>query len=488
MRMHRFLLAMLVAAGVCTSGCQPKPEGAIKVVVIGDEAKLRDPNLEPLGNADTVLIANVGQGLVRFDTAGQIEAGLAERWIVSDDGLSYIFRIATAKWSDGSRVTAKQVARLLKRAVAANSRNALKDTLGAIDEIVPMTDRVLEFRLRAPRPNLLQLLAQPELGIVSNARGTGPFTLSAKRGIDGELRLGRQPAELDGETEGPEEVWLSAANTSAAVKAFVAGRADLVLGGTFADLPLARAQRLPRATLQFDPVAGLFGLQPVSKDGPLADPEVRALLSQAIDRSALVAQFGVPGLLPRATILQGGLEGVAEPLAPAWLNLPIADRRAAQIAESDRLFGVDEKPMVRIALPEGAGADLVLKQLQQDWGLLGITVERAVRGRPADLRFVDAVAPSVSPAWFLRQFRCEASAVCEETADPLIEAARAAPIAPQRGALLNEAARIMDEQVLFIPLTAPIRWSLVSNRVRGFAGNRFARHTLTALQDTPGRN
>ncbi|MEO6361124.1 MAG: ABC transporter substrate-binding protein [Sphingomicrobium sp.] len=488
MRMHNFLLAMLVATGIGASGCQPKPEGAIKVVVIGGEAKLRDPNLEPLSNPDTMLLANVAQGLVRFDASGQIEAGLAERWIVSDDGLSYIFRIATTKWSDGSKVTARQVARLLQRAVAANSQNTLKDTLGAVEEIVPMTDRVIEFRLRAPRPNLLQLLAQPELAIISNGRGTGPFALSAKRGADGDLRLERQRAELDGETDGPEEVWLSAAGTDPAVKAFVAGRVDLILGGTFADLPLARAQRLPRGALVFDPVAGLFGLQPLRKDGPLADPEVRALLSQAIDRGALVAQLGVPGLLPRATILQGGLEGVPEPVAPAWLNLPIADRRAALIAESDRLFGVDEKPSLRIALPEGAGADLLLRQLQRDWGLLGIKVERASPGQPIDLKFIDAVAPSASPAWFLRQLRCEVSAICADAADPLIEAARAAPIAPQRGALLNQAAQIMDEQVLFIALTAPIRWSLVSDRVRGFSGNRFARHTLTALQDTPGRD
>lgn len=479
---------MLLAASLGAPGCRPKPEGAIKVVLIGSEAKLRDPNAGPLGNTEAILIANVAQGLVRFDASGQIEAGLAERWNVSDDGLSYIFRIASSTWSDGSKVTAKQVARLLQRAVAVSSRNTLKDSLGAIEEIVPMTDRVIEFRLREPRPNFLPLLAQPELGLVSDGRGTGPFALSAQRGADGEIRLERQRAELDGEIEGAEEVWLTAANADAAVKAFAAGRADLVLGGTFADLPLARAQRLPRGALQFDPVAGLFGLQPLRRGGILAKAEVRSLLSQAIDRDALVAQLGVPGLLPRATILQAGLEDIAEPAAPAWVNIPIADRRASLIAESDRLFGADEKPMVRVALPEGAGADLLLRQLQRDWGLLGITVERASSGNPADLKFIDAVAPSVSPAWFLRRFRCEASAICAEAADPLIEAARSAPVAPQRAALLNEAARIMDEQVLFIPLTAPIRWSLVSDRVRGFAGNRFARHTLTALQDTPGRN
>ncbi|HEX8415821.1 MAG TPA: ABC transporter substrate-binding protein, partial [Sphingomicrobium sp.] len=58
--------------------------------------------------------------------------------------------------------------------------------------------------------------------------------------------------------------------------------------------------------------------------------------------------------------------------------------------------------------------------------------------------------------------------------------------AAQRAALLGEAARIMEAETVFIPLTAPIRWSLVSNRVRGFAGNRFGRHTLTGLQEQPG--
>ncbi|MEO8547177.1 MAG: hypothetical protein ABI422_02295, partial [Sphingomicrobium sp.] len=76
---------------------------------------------------------------------------------------------------------------------------------------------------------------------------------------------------------------------------------------------------------------------------------------------------------------------------------------------------------------------------------------------------------------------CDAAAICDGEAEPLLEAARAAPVAAQRGALLAEAARRMDEMQLFIPIAAPVRWSLVSNRVAGFAGNRFGRHTLTSL-------
>lgn len=487
MDVRGFLTAMMmVAAGLAAASCRPQNEGEVKVVVIGDAPRLRDPNLHALRTSDAVLTASIAQGLVRFDATGQIEGGLAERWNVSNDGLSYIFRIAATEWSDGRKVTAHQIARLLRRAVAADSRNPLKDALGAIEEIVPMTDRVLEFRLRAPRPNLLQLLAQPEMTIIREGLGTGPFSVGAKPGAAGEIRLERRLPATDGEDEIEEAVWLGAAKVESAISAFAAARADVVLGGTFNDLPLARAQRLPRGALQFDPAIGLFGLAPVRDDGPFAEQEARLLLSQIIDRDALVAALQVEGLLPRATILQGGLDGMPDPPAPEWAATPIADRRAALLAESDRLFGADEKPLVRIAMPEGRGADVLLRQLQQDWGLLGLKVERAGTGKPADFRLIDAVAPSSSPAWFLRQFRCEAAAICSEEADPLLDAARAAPVAAQRAALFNEAARLMDEQVLFIPIAAPVRWSLVSNRISGFAGNRFARHTLTGLQDLTG--
>jgi peptide/nickel transport system substrate-binding protein len=69
-----------------------------------------------------------------------------------------------------------------------------------------------------------------------------------------------------------------------------------------------------------------------------------------------------------------------------------------------------------------------------------------------------------------------------------MDAARQAVVPAQRYALLAQAAARIDDAQLFIPITAPIRWSLVSNRVQSFAGNRYARHTLTGLEQQPGRN
>src|SRR6476661_1662122 len=125
--MRRWFTLLLVLA-LMPAACRDQPEGSVKVVVIGADPKLRDPAEGPLTAPDEVFLQNVAQGLVGFDAGGNIVPGLAERWNVSDDGLSYIFRIASTDWPDGRKVTAQQVARLLKRQLAARSKNSLKDT------------------------------------------------------------------------------------------------------------------------------------------------------------------------------------------------------------------------------------------------------------------------------------------------------------------------------------------------------------------------
>jgi peptide/nickel transport system substrate-binding protein len=491
MRSHvvrRLLAAALTLFLACTTACQPSEQGKTKVTVIGsDVPKVVDPSEGPLTAPQAVLLGNVAQGLVRFDASGQIVPGLAERWNVTDDGLSYIFRLEAGEWPDGRKITAQQVARLLRRQLAAKSSNTLKDTLGAVDDVVAMTDRVIEISLKAPRPNLLSLLAQPELAIVYEDQGSGPFKF-ARKNKSPALDLIRTVSDLDEEESRKEEVLLDTSPAPAAVRAFIAGKTDLVLGGTYADLPYARAQKLPRNALQFDPAAGFFGLVPARTDGPLANPELRQLLTQSIDRQALLDSLAVPGLLPRATVLEPGLDGMPNPIAPQWTAIPIAERRQDLASKAAQMFGGIDRPVIRIELPDTPGAQILLNRLRSDWGALGITVERASAGSQADLTLLDAVAPSSSAAWFVRQFRCEAAFICDAELDTLLEGARNATVADQRFALLQQAADLIDDQQLFIPIAAPIRWSLVSDRVQGFTINRFARHSLTGLGERLDRN
>jgi len=478
----------MLAAALLAAGCRKQEEGAVRVTVIGDAPAIVDPAAAPLTEPQAVLLANTAQGLVRFDPAGNIVDGLAERWNVSDDGLDYIFRLQTGTWPSGRKISAQDVARLLRRQTARASRNPVKDTVGAITQIVAMTDRVLAIELSAPRPNLLQLLAQPEFALVRGGQGTGPFTAAPTRANSGaDLRLTRQLPVGENEQPRREIVQLAAAPADAAIRAFAAGRTDLVLGGRFSDIPVALGTRLPRGVLRVDPASGLFGLAPARPTGPAADKQIRDLLDQALNRDALVAALGNADLQPRASILEPALDGGIPPAVPPWTAQPLAARQPALAATAARLFPRgegDPQPTIRVALPNGPGAAILLGRLRTDWGALGLAVELAARGAPADFRLVDQVAPSTSPAWFLRSFRCDAAPVCLPAADELLEAARATHDGRERARLFFEAERLMRDEVLFLPLTAPVRWSL-NRGLPGFVENRFARHSLSDLRNKP---
>jgi peptide/nickel transport system substrate-binding protein len=493
MAVRRFSLGLTFAALAALGpiACGSGASDLTRVAVIGPEPKLVETVSAPLTVGEALVRGNVAQGLVRFDERGQVIPGLAERWNVSDDGLSYIFRLQTGEWPDGRKIKADEVARIISRQLRPSSKNPLKDTLGAVREIVAMTDRVIEIRLSAPRPNLLQLLAQPEFGLVRASVGTGPFQPATAE------QISTLPAELKKlpgiflahriripDAEDPvEKVHLTGGEAPKLVAAFAKGDLELVLGGTVADLPYAFLAKVPRGSRRFDPVAGLFGLVPTGRREALRERDVRRLLSSAIDREALIAGLHVGGLQPRATILQAGLEGVGVPQQPAWLGQPAIERRQGLIAEARRLFGEVELPTLRVFLPTGPGGDYLLARLRYDWGPLGLRVDRAPTPASADLVWIDEVAPSFSPAWFLRQFRCELVPICQEDADTLLDEARLTPDSAQRAQLFLEAARLMDDAQLFIPVAAPIRWSLVSGRAPGFEENPFARHTLVGLAE-----
>ena len=476
-------LALFALGALGASACRPTPQGTIEVVVIGGKPKLRDPALGPLAPPDAVLVDNVAQGLVQFDAGGNIVAGLAERWNVSDDGLSYIFRLATTDWPDERKITAQQVANPQTLAFKLEQQPAQRYARGG------------RGHRRDDRPG--------DRGAAARAAAEPPGPARSARVRDRSQRHGHRAVQAcpenrvraasydwcakslapDEEVNRREEVLLDGAAAQAAIGSFAAAKTDLVLGGTFTDLPYAQRLKLPRNSLRFDPAMGLFGLVPVRPGEALDEPDFRRLLSQSIDRDALIDALNVPGLTARATVLEPALDGVPDPQPVAWAATPLAQRRPALIAETRRIFGDTNRPTLRLLLPQGPGAELLLSRLAADWGALGFKVERAANRSSADLELIDAVAPSTSPAWFLRKFRCEYVRVCDPEADTLLDSARNSLVPAQRAALLAQAAARIDDAQLFLPIMAPVRWSLVSNRIQGFAGNRYARHTLTGLQE-----
>ena len=98
---RRLSLLVLASLPLGPGASRDHNAGAVKVVVIGAAPRLRDPATAPLSAPDAVLLGTTAQGLVRFDATGNVVGGLAESWAVTDDGLSYIFRLAAGTWPNG---------------------------------------------------------------------------------------------------------------------------------------------------------------------------------------------------------------------------------------------------------------------------------------------------------------------------------------------------------------------------------------------------
>jgi peptide/nickel transport system substrate-binding protein/oligopeptide transport system substrate-binding protein len=427
---------------------------------------------------------------VRFDAEGRVAPALADRWIVTEDGQSYIFRLRNGEWPDGSAITAEVAAAALKKALAGLRGTALALDLAPIEEVRAMAGRVLEIRLAAPVPDLLALLAQPELGLPYKGKGTGPMTL-AREGAAATLApiapeaMGL-PAE-EGWKERVRDLRIRAEPATSAVQRFDEGFTDIVLGGTADTLPLVRSFGLSRGNLRLDPVIGLFGLLVVGPRGFLAQPANREAVAMSIDRDALVAEFNLGGWEPTTRIVSPEVADDSGDVGERWEGMDAATRQAAARSRVAAWTGAgNPAPLVRVALPATPGGTIVFDRLRADLGAIGIEVSRVGERAPAELRWFDAVARYGRAAWFLDQLSCAAGRpVCSREGDAHLAQARADPASLERAALLAQAEREITAANGFIPFARPLRWSLVRGDVAGFATNPWAVHPLLPLALAP---
>ena len=129
--------------------------GPVRIAAMGAINPAASPLNGELSATNAALLDATSQGLVSYDGGGQIDTGLADRWTVTTDGRSYIFRLREAKWSNGRKVTAQDVAAILRTYVAPASRHMLKSDFPEIETIRAMTDTVIEIRLSVPQPAIL---------------------------------------------------------------------------------------------------------------------------------------------------------------------------------------------------------------------------------------------------------------------------------------------------------------------------------------------
>src|SRR5690606_29323167 len=173
------LIVPLVALAL--AGCSRDNDGALEVVFIDSAENLFETGLRLSSGAQHVRAATES-GLVALNAEGEVVPALADRWIVTDDGRSFIFRLRDGTWPDGSELTAESVRAELRSAIRALRGTSLGLDLAPIEEVRAMAGRVVEIRLSSPVPMLLQILAQPELALSRGEGGSGPMTIERDGG------------------------------------------------------------------------------------------------------------------------------------------------------------------------------------------------------------------------------------------------------------------------------------------------------------------
>ena len=492
------LLPLLIALAACgRSG-----DGSTDVVVIGEPGELFATGNRLAPPAELVRAATA-QGLVRFDEAGQLVPGIAERWLVTVDGESYIFRIREFDLPGGQRLSARIVRDSLTRAIAGLKGTTFGLDLAPVCDVRAMTGRVIEIRLKSPMPGFLQLLAQPELGIVIPGNGARPGTgkrqglgagpMALTRAGDDTALLAALPPEARGLPAQPDwatevrSIRLNARPATAATQAFSDGNYALLLGGTLATLPLADVGPLARGTVRLDSALGLFGLDVVRAEGFLADAQNREALALALDRAALIKPFNIGGWIPTTRVVAPDLPDDTGLVGERWQGIDLAARRAAAAGRVARWKAAHGGTLaLSVALPDGPGSDTLFAGLAQQYAEIGLTLTRAGKEQRADLALRDRVARFAGARWFLNQLHCGMSAaICSEDVDFLVELAVEARDPAEQARYLADAEKAAAATNGFIPIGAPIRWSLVRSGVAGFAENPWAIHPLFPLTRAP---
>jgi len=504
----------MVAIGLALSGCSLHDEHDLKVLVIGDSAaQFVEHGRWPL--AAQLVHAATTEGLVSLDSEGRIIPALADRWIVTDDGQSYIFRLRDGNWPDGPAISGESIRQALHQALVGLEHTPLALDLDDIEDIRAMAGRVVEIRLRRPMPDFLQLLAQPELGLMHHGLGAGPMALQSSAGPaparapdlaltrSGDPALARDdtvalltpiPPEKRGLPAVPgwagsvHRLVLRGMDGGAAVANFAAGQADIVLGGTLLDWPRTSRTTLGAAKPRIDPVSGLFGFavtRPAASapTGLLGDPALREAIAMAVDRDALAAAVAFPGWITTTRVVPPGTADDSGQVDARWDGVSLADRRktaAQRIRAWTEHYHLTAS--LRIALPPGPGADLLFDRLTQDLAAISVSVTRVPEDAAAELRLVDVVARYPREAWFLDELSCTGERLaCSPAADAFVARARAAADAATAAGLYAQGEATLTQENVYIPIGVPIRWSLVARDGAGFATNRWGLHALIAL-------
>jgi oligopeptide transport system substrate-binding protein len=473
------------------------------------------------------------EGLVHYGPAGEPVPGVAARWSASDDGLTYRFHLrADARWSNGDPVTAGDFLYALRRAVAPATAsryafilfpiaNAEEIASGKVADptrlgVAAPDDRTVVFTLKAPTPYFLGLLTHHMAFPIhraslerygerwtrpANLVGNGAYRLAAWV-PQSEITLVKSERYWDAASVKIDKVvYVATEDVGAELRRYRAGELDVCN-----DVPIdqiAWIQRHLAGEWHRTPYLGTYYYGFNLLVAPFKDaPKLRRALALAIDRETLVARITRAGETPAYSWVPPGIGNHYAQQLPEWAHLPqvARDRLARQLyaeagygpdrpARFELLYNTSENHR-RIAIAIAGmwkrtlGADVVLRN--EEWKVY--LASRAAKSFQV-----------IRQAWigdyndantFLELLKSDIGAQNSEgyanpRFDALMKRAERTIDLDARARLMEEAERIMMDDLPLIPIYHYVSKRLVKPWVDGWVDNIVDIHPTRYLRLLP---
>ncbi|MCH7323198.1 peptide ABC transporter substrate-binding protein [Solibacillus sp. MA9] len=298
------------------STTEPASEPKELNLVFGSEPPSIHPGLATDTTSST-MIQNIFEGLMTMEN-GEAKEAAAESYEISDDLLTYTFKLRDAKWTNGDPVTAEDFAYSwkwvldpanaseyasilypIKGAEAFNTGSGSGDDLG----IKVVDEKTIEVTLEVPTPYFLELTAFKTMypfhkgtqeananwfaeadSIVSN----GPYTLT-EWVHNGNLVLTKSDSYWDAANVKIDTVNISIVESESSQMAMYDADEIDFLGTNFGSISLEALDRLKAdGTLNVEPYSGIYNYKFNTTDKVMSNANIRKALALSIDRAGLI--------------------------------------------------------------------------------------------------------------------------------------------------------------------------------------------------------
>ena len=440
--------------------------------------------------------------------------GTAESWSISDDGKEYIFKLnKNAKWSNGDPVTADDFVWSWKRILTASLGSQYPDMLyylvgayeyhnGEIDNfdevgVKALDSHTLKVNLKNPTPFFIGLLSHYSTwpvhketvlkhGDIDDRNGewtrpgnfvcNGPFQLKTWE-LNNKIVVEKNPHYYDASMVRLNEIhYYPVSNVMTEDRMFRAGQLHLTSSMPTQKCPIYIEEKNPN--LKIDPYMGTYFYRINTENETLSDVRVRKALAYSIDRQLLVDKVTQCGQIPAYSFTPPGSNGY-QPSTEIPYDPVLAKQLLAEAGySSDNPF-----PKLEILFNTNEGHRKVALAIQQMWqNELGIEVELVnqdwkvylSREMVGDFQISRAgwIGDYEDPNTFLdlmRPNRGNNKTGWENMEfDALVEEANTINDQEKRYELLNEAEKILIDNMPIIPLYTYVRVYQLSPDVKGF--------------------